>query len=331
MVFDMMQRPRRNRASSSLRSLVAETSLHPQNFIWPVFLVEGLQKKEEIPSLPGVYRWSVDLLAGQLKDALRLGIKAFALFPKVSEHLKDSTGSISLDEKFFLYSAIRRLREEVPEALLITDVALDPYSSDGHDGIYKNGKILNDQSVEILAQQAVMQARAGAHIVAPSDMMDGRVSALRKALDQEGFQEVGILSYTAKYASAFYGPFRAALDSAPRNGDKKTYQMDPSNAREALRELSLDLAEGADMVMVKPAGSYLDIIKLFKENSSVPVAAYQVSGEYAMIKLAGAQNLLNEKEAMLEALLAIKRAGADIILSYYALEFAKDYSAKFSR
>ena len=297
MVFDMMQRPRRNRASSSLRSLVAETSLHPQNFIWPVFLVEGLQKKEEIPSLPGVYRWSVDLLAGQLKDALRLGIKAFALFPKASEHLKDSTGSISLDEKFFLYSAIRRLREEVPEALLITDVALDPYSSDGHDGIYKNGKILNDQSVEILAQQAVMQARAGAHIVAPSDMMDGRVSALRKALDQEGFQEVGILSYTAKYASAFYGPFRAALDSAPRNGDKKTYQMDPSNAREALRELSLDLAEGADIVMVKPAGSYLDIIRLFKENSSVPVAAYQVSGEYAMIKLAGAQNLLNEKEA----------------------------------
>ncbi len=331
MVFDMMQRPRRNRAFSSLRSLVAETSLHPQNFIWPVFLVEGLQKKEEIPSLPGVYRWSVDLLAGQLKDALRLGIKAFALFPKVSEHLKDSTGSISLDEKFFLYSAIRRLREEVPEALLITDVALDPYSSDGHDGIYKNGKILNDQSVEILAQQAVMQARAGAHIVAPSDMMDGRVSALRKALDQEGFQDVGILSYTAKYASAFYGPFRAALDSAPRNGDKKTYQMDPSNAREALRELSLDLAEGADMVMVKPAGSYLDIIRLFKENSSVPVAAYQVSGEYAMIKLAGAQNLLNEKEAMLEALLAIKRAGADIILSYYALEFAKDYSAKFSK
>jgi porphobilinogen synthase len=331
MVFDMMQRPRRNRASSSLRSLVAENSLHPQNFIWPVFLVEGLQKKEEIPSLPGIYRWSVDLLAGQLQDALRLGIKAFALFPKVSENLKDSTGSISLDEKFFLYSAIRRLREEVPEALLITDVALDPYSSDGHDGIYKNGKILNDQSVEILAQQAVMQARAGAHIVAPSDMMDGRVSALRKALDQEGFQDVGILSYTAKYASAFYGPFRAALDSAPRNGDKKTYQMDPSNAREALRELFLDLAEGADMVMVKPAGSYLDIIRLFKENSSVPVAAYQVSGEYAMIKLAGAQNLLNEKEAMLEALLAIKRAGADIILSYYALEFAKDYSAKFSR
>jgi porphobilinogen synthase len=302
--------------------------LHPQNFIWPVFLVDGLQKKEPISALPGVYRWSVDLLADQINEALRLGIKAFAIFPKVNEDLKDSSGSLSLDEKFFLYSALKRLREEVPEALLITDVALDPYSSDGHDGIYKNGKILNDESVKILAQQAVMQARAGAQMVAPSDMMDGRVAAIRKALDVEGFQEVGILSYTAKYASAFYGPFRAALDSAPRSGDKKTYQMDPRNTREALRELSLDVAEGADMVMVKPAGSYLDIIRLFKDNSSVPVAAYQVSGEYAMIKLAGAQNLLNEKEAMKEALLAIKRAGADIILSYYALEFAKDFSAK---
>lgn len=326
-----MQRPRRNRASSSVRALISETQLHPQNFIWPVFLVDGLQKKEPIAALPEVYRWSVDLLADQLKEALRLGIKAFALFPKVSEDLKDSTGSVSLDENFFLYSAVRRLREEVPEALLITDVALDPYSSDGHDGIYKNGKILNDESVEILAQQALLQARAGAQIVAPSDMMDGRVGAIRKTLDQEGFQDVGILSYTAKYASAFYGPFRVALDSAPKNGDKKTYQMDPRNTREALRELSLDIAEGADMVMVKPAGSYLDIIRLFKENSSVPVAAYQVSGEYAMIKVAAAQNLINEKEAMIEALLAIKRAGADIILSYYALEFAKNYSAAFSK
>ncbi len=324
----MMQRPRRNRSSSAIRNLVSETQLHPHNFIWPVFLVDGLQKKEPISALPGVYRWSVDLLAHQIKEALGLGIKAFAIFPKVSEDLKDSTGSLSLNEKFFLYSAIRRLREEVPEALLITDVALDPYSSDGHDGIYKNGKILNDESVKILTQQAIMQARAGVQIVAPSDMMDGRVAAIRQALDDEGFQEVGILSYTAKYASAFYGPFRVALDSAPRSGDKKTYQMDPRNSREALRELTLDIAEGADMVMVKPAGSYLDIIRLFKDNSSVPVAAYQVSGEYAMIKLAGAQNLLNEKEAMKEALFAIKRAGADIILSYYALEFAKDFSAK---
>ena len=322
----MMQRPRRNRSSSSIRDLVSEKHLHPHNFIWPVFLIDGLQKKESISALPGIYRWSVDLLVNQIKEALSLGIKAFAIFPKVGEGLKNSTGSISLDTKFFLYSALRRLREEVPEALLITDVALDPYSSDGHDGIYKNGKIVNDESVEILAQQAVMQARAGAQIVAPSDMMDGRVAAIRKALDHEGFQEVGILSYTAKYASAFYGPFRNALDSAPRSGDKKTYQMDPRNTREALRELSLDINEGADMVMVKPAGSYLDIIRLFKENSPVPVAAYQVSGEYAMIKFAGAQNLINEKEAMLEALLAIKRAGADIILSYYAFEFAKDFS-----
>jgi porphobilinogen synthase len=322
----MMQRPRRNRSSSSIRDLVSENHLHPKNFIWPVFLVDGLQKKEAISALPGIYRWSVDLLANQIKEALSLGIKAFAIFPKVSEELKDSTGSVSLDTKFFLYSALRRLREEVPEALLITDVALDPYSSDGHDGIYKNGTILNDESVEILAQQAVMQARAGAQIVAPSDMMDGRVAAIRKALDREGFQDVGILSYTAKYASAFYGPFRAALDSAPRSGDKKTYQMDPRNTREALRELSLDIAEGADMVMVKPAGSYLDIIRLFRENSSVPIAAYQVSGEYAMIKAAGELNLIDEQEAMLEALLAIKRAGADIILSYYALEFAKDFS-----
>lgn len=327
----MMQRPRRNRSSSSIRALVSETQLHPHNFVWPVFLVDGLQKKEAISALPGIYRWSVDLLAEQMKEALRLGIKAFALFPKVSEELKSPNGKVSLDEKFFLYSAIRRLREEVPEALLITDVALDPYSSDGHDGLYKNGKILNDESVEILAQQAVMQARAGAHIVAPSDMMDGRVAAIRKALDRENFQDVGILSYTAKYASAFYGPFRAALDSAPRSGDKKTYQMDPRNMREALRELSLDISEGADMVMVKPAGSYLDIIRLFKENSSVPVAAYQVSGEYSMIKFAGAQNLLDEKTAMMEALIAIRRAGADIIISYYAVEFAHEFAKDFKR
>ncbi|MEZ4814546.1 MAG: porphobilinogen synthase [Bdellovibrionota bacterium] len=319
----MLQRPRRNRSTPALRDLIAETHLKTSDFVWPVFVVEGSQKKEAIPALPGIYRWSLDLLIPQLKEALALGIRSFAFFPKVDESHKDSTGSLSLDPQFYLYKILRSLREEIPEATLITDVALDPYSSDGHDGIYKNGVILNDESVEILAKQALLQAQNGAHIVAPSDMMDGRIAAIRKTLDQNSFKEIGILSYAAKYASSFYGPFRAALDSAPKSGDKKTYQMDPRNKTEALRELRLDIEEGADMVMVKPALAYLDIIQLFKEMSDVPVVAYHVSGEYAMIKAAATQGLLDEQSAMLECLTSIKRAGADIIFSYYALEFAK--------
>lgn len=324
----MLQRPRRNRSSPTLRDLIAETHLKPSDFVWPVFVVDGAQKKEAISALPGIFRWSLDLLIPQLKEAMALGIKAFAFFPKVEESLKNPTGAISLDPQFYLYKILRTLREEIPEATLITDVALDPYSSDGHDGIYKNGKVLNDESVQILAGQAVLQAQNGAHIVAPSDMMDGRVAAIRKALDSSGFNETGILSYTAKYASSFYGPFRAALDSAPKSGDKKSYQMDARNYTEALRELRLDIDEGADMVMVKPALAYLDIIRLFKENSDIPVVAYQVSGEYAMIKAAASQGLINEEAGMMECLTSIKRAGADVIFSYYALEFAKLYSKK---
>jgi len=324
----MLQRPRRNRSSPTLRDLIAETHLKPSDFVWPVFVVDGAQKKEAISALPGIHRWSLDLLIPQLKEAMSLGIKAFAFFPKVDESLKNPTGAVSLDPQFYLYKILRTLREEIPEATLITDVALDPYSSDGHDGIYKNGKVLNDESVQILAGQAVLQAQNGAHIVAPSDMMDGRVAAIRNALDNSGFYETGILSYTAKYASSFYGPFRAALDSAPKSGDKKSYQMDARNYTEALRELRLDIDEGADMVMVKPALAYLDIIRLFKENSDVPVLAYQVSGEYAMIKAAASQGLINEEAGMMECLTSIKRAGADVIFSYYALEFAKLYARK---
>jgi porphobilinogen synthase len=319
----MLQRPRRNRSTSALRDLIAETHLKASDFVWPIFVVDGVQKQEAISALPGIYRWSLDLLIPQLKEAMSLGIKAFAFFPKVDESLKDPKGSISLKTDFYLYKILRTLREEIPEATLITDVALDPYSSDGHDGLYKDGKVLNDESVQILAEQALLQAQSGAHIVAPSDMMDGRVGAIRQKLDHGGFNDVGVLSYTAKYASSFYGPFRAALDSAPKSGDKKTYQMDARNSVEALRELRLDIEEGADMVMVKPALAYLDVIRLLKDNSDVPVVAYHVSGEYAMIKSAAAQGLMDEKAAMIECLTAIKRAGADIIFSYYALEFAK--------
>lgn len=319
----MLQRPRRNRSSPSLRDLIAETHLKPNDFVWPVFVVDGTGKKEAISALPGIFRWSSDTLVPALKDAYSRGVRSFALFPKVDEQLKTPDAKISLQNDFYLYKILRTLREEIPGATLFTDVAMDPYSSDGHDGIYKDGKILNDESLEILARQAVLQAKNGAHFVAPSDMMDGRVATIRDALDAENFKETGILSYTAKYASSFYGPFRAALDSAPKSGDKKTYQMDPRNKVEALRELRLDLEEGADIVMVKPALAYLDILHLFKENSDVPVAAYHVSGEYAMIKAAAAQGLLDEKAAMLECLTAIRRAGADIIFSYYADEFAR--------
>lgn len=319
----MLHRPRRNRSSSSIRDLVAETHLSVKDFVWPLFIVDGTQKKEPIAALPGIYRWSLDLLIPELKEAMALGLKSFAFFPKVEESLKNSTGSISLDPNFYLYKYLRNLREELPEATLITDVALDPYSSDGHDGIYKNGKILNDETLNILAEQAVLQAKNGAHIVAPSDMMDGRVKRIREKLDENNLHETGILSYTAKYASAFYGPFRAALDSAPRSGDKKTYQMDFRNSSEALRELKLDIEEGADMVMVKPALAYLDVIQRIKDESDVPVVAYHVSGEYAMIKAAASQGLIDEKTGMLECLTAIKRAGADVIFSYYAKEFAQ--------
>lgn len=318
----MLQRPRRNRANSVIRDMVAQTYLRPEQLVWPIFLTDGSKIKESIPALPGIHRWSVDLLIPQIKEAMQMGIKAFALFPKVENSLKDPRGTISLDPQFFLYSAITKIRTELPEALIITDVALDPYSSDGHDGIFRNGTIHNDETFPTLAGQALLQAKAGAQMVAPSDMMDGRIGFIRTTLDEYLLHDISICSYSAKYASVFYGPFRSALDSAPKTGDKKSYQMDPRNSREALRELKLDIEEGADIVMVKPAMAYLDVIKLFQQNSTVPVAAYQVSGEYSMIKAAVEKGIFSERAAMIESLTAIKRAGADLIFTYYAFEFA---------
>ncbi len=318
--MEIRQRPRRNRKSQALRSLVRENSLNPSDFIWPVFLCEGTAQRQEIKSLPGVYRLSADVLLEEAKIASKMGIHALALFPAVDDSKKDPLAKESHNPDSLLHRSLKTLKEALPELVLISDVAMDPYSSDGHDGVYRDGKIHNDETLEILARMAIEQAKSGADMVAPSDMMDGRVGYIRRALDQEGFSDVGILSYTAKYCSAFYGPFRDALSSAPRAGDKKSYQMDPANSREALREAELDVEEGADMLMVKPALAYLDIISLLSNNFSLPIAAYQVSGEYAMIKAAAQMGMLDERRAFEESLISIKRAGADIILSYYARE-----------
>lgn len=320
---DLKQRPRRNRKSQALRSLVRETRLSPQNLILPLFVCEGKNKKTAISSMPDVFRFSIDLAVKEAREAYKLGIPAIALFPAISEKLKDKYASESVNPNGLLQNTIREIKSKVPEIAVITDVAMDPYSSDGHDGFVKNGEILNDETLGILSAMAVSQADAGADMVAPSDMMDGRVKAIRSALDSEGFHDTGILAYSAKYASAFYGPFRDALNSAPKKGDKKTYQMDPANSREAIREVLLDVKEGADIVMVKPALLYLDIIAKIKDSVSVPVAAYHVSGEYAMIKAAGEKGWLNGNQCMMESLLAIKRAGADIILTYNAKDAAR--------
>lgn len=316
-------RPRRNRKSAAVRELIAETHLRPSQLIWPLFLIEGSQKSQEIKSMPGQFRWSQDLLLEQIEKATKVGVQSFALFPGISESLKNSFGTEALNPEGLLPQTVRAIKARFPEVTVITDVALDPYSSDGHDGIVQDGVILNDKTVQVLAQMAVVQAKAGADIVAPSDMMDGRVGAIREALDVEGFHDVAIMAYTAKYASSFYGPFRDALDSAPKFGDKKTYQMDYRNKIEALREMELDLEEGADFVMVKPAWSYLDVISAIKASSTVPVAAYNVSGEYAMIKAASAAGMIDGTKAMVEMLYSIKRAGADIILTYFAVEMAE--------
>lgn len=323
---DMVRRPRRNRRTASLRALVRETELTPAHFILPLFVHAGKGKRAPIRSMPGVERLSPDLLVKEAKRAFSLGIPAVALFPALHDSLKDKRATASVDEKGLLQNTVRELKDKVPDLLVITDVAMDPYSSDGHDGLVEDGEILNDETLPILADMAVSQARAGADIVAPSDMMDGRVGYLRRALDAAGFAKTGILAYTAKYASSFYGPFREALDSAPKHGDKKTYQMDPANRREALLEAELDVKEGADLVMVKPALAYLDVIAALKAAVNVPVAAYQVSGEFAMIKAAGQLGWLDAKAAMLESLLAIRRAGADAILTYAALEAAEALS-----
>ncbi|MCU0780112.1 MAG: porphobilinogen synthase [Akkermansiaceae bacterium] len=323
----MMIRPRRNRRTPAIRSLVRETTLQAHDFILPLFLHEDAEDTP-IASMPGVTRWSLPGLVREAGEALALGIPAVVLFPKIDDSLKSPRAEECYRDDGLIPRAIRALKAAHPGLCVITDIALDPYNSDGHDGVVRREAdgsltILNDETVAILCQQALCHARAGADIVAPSDMMDGRVAAIRQALDQDGWHGVAILSYTAKYASAFYGPFRGALDSAPKEGDKKTYQMDPGNTREALREAGLDQAEGADMLMVKPAGPYLDIIARVRAATHLPVAAYQVSGEYLMIESAAAAGWLDARAAALEALTGIKRAGADMILTYHAKRAAQ--------
>jgi len=318
----LSRRPRRNRKNEVIRNLTQETWLSKNDFIFPVFLCEGTNKKIAIPSMPNIYRFSLDTLLDEINECRNLGIKAFAPFPQIEDALKDSVGTESYNESGLYLRAIREIKKNFPDVMLFTDIALDPYSSDGHDGIVRNGEILNDETLDALGKMALAQAQAGTDCIAPSDMMDGRVGYLRNILDTNGYTHVSILAYTAKYASAFYGPFRDALESAPKFGDKKTYQMNPANYKEALLEASLDYEEGADMLMVKPALPYLDVIRLLKDNFDIPIAAYNVSGEYAMLKAAIANGWLGEK-AIMEALLSIKRAGADIILSYFAKEIAK--------
>ena len=324
----LVHRPRRLRRNATMRRMVRETRLHVDDLIMPLFVVEGEGVKEAIPSMPGQFRYSVDRLAEEAADVAALGIPAVALFPALPDAKKTPTGAAGMQPDGLFPQAIRAVKAAVPELLVISDVALDPYSSDGHDGLVRDGGIVNDASVEILAQMAVLHARAGADIIAPSDMMDGRVAAIRAALDAHTFPNTAILSYAAKYASALYGPFRDALDSAPRvragvPGDKRTYQMDPANALEALREVQLDLDEGADMVMVKPAVAYLDVIHRVKQIADVPVAAYHVSGEYAMLHAAAERGWLDLPAAALEITTAIRRAGADLILTYFAKDLVR--------
>ncbi|MFD2200307.1 porphobilinogen synthase [Shivajiella indica] len=318
----MLRRPRRNRKSQVIRQMVEETRLSVKDFIFPMFLIDGINQKVEVSSMPGIFRYSLDLMLKEIEECMNLGIMAFDIFPAYPESKKDKYASESYNPDTFYLKAIHKIKTSFPEAVVMTDVAMDPYSSDGHDGLVQDGKILNDETLEILGKMSLAQAQAGADILGPSDMMDGRVGCIRKILDDNGFTDVSIMSYTAKYASAFYGPFRDALDSAPKLGDKKTYQMDPANYYEALIEAGLDTEEGADFLMVKPALAYLDVIRLLKDNSNLPIAAYNVSGEYAMIKASAQRGWLDGERAMMESLLSIKRAGANIILSYFAKEFA---------
>lgn len=317
------RRPRRNRKSETIRSLVEETKVATDDLIFPLFLIEGNNKNIEVASMPGIFRLTSDLMLKEIEACMKLGVRAFDIFPAVEDQHKDKLAKKSYDQNFFYLKTLREVKKQFPEACIMTDVAMDPYSSDGHDGLVKDGKILNDETLEILGKMALAQAETGIDILGPSDMMDGRVGYLRDVLDKNGFTEVSIMSYTAKYASGFYNPFRDALDSAPKFGDKKTYQMNPANRNEALIEAQLDTEEGADFLMVKPALAYLDVIRLLKDNAALPIAAYNVSGEYSMIKAAAQKGWLDGERVMKETLLSIKRAGADIILTYFAKEFAK--------
>lgn len=319
----MHRRPRRNRKSQPIRNMVEETRLSVKDFIFPLFLVDGVNQKIEVSSMPGIYRLSLDLMLKEIEECMNLGICAFDIFPAYPDARKDKYATESYNPETFYLKAIHTIKSTFPEAVVMTDVAMDPYSSDGHDGLVQDGKILNDETLEILGKMSLAQAQAGADILGPSDMMDGRVGYIRSVLDEHGYTDVSIMSYTAKYASAFYGPFRDALDSAPKMGDKKTYQMDPANYYEALIEADLDTEEGADFLMVKPALAYLDVIRLLKDNSNLPIAAYNVSGEYAMIKASAERGWIDGERAMLESLLSIKRAGANVILSYFAKEYGQ--------
>jgi len=318
----MLQRPRRNRKSETIRNMVRETSLSLDNLIFPLFLVDGAGKKIPIDSMPGIFRFSEDLLLQEVEDCLKLGVKSFVLFPAVENALKNKEATYSYSSSNFYLRTIREIKKRFPESCIMSDVAMDPYSSDGHDGYVENGKIDNDKTLPILGKMALAQAEAGIDIIGPSDMMDGRIGHIRTVLDEQGYSDTSIMSYTAKYASAWYGPFRDALDSAPKFGDKKTYQMDPANKNEALIEAGLDESEGADFLMVKPALCYLDVIHLLKEHSTLPITAYNVSGEFAMLKAAAERGWIDYNRAMPEMLTSIRRAGADIILTYFAKEYA---------
>lgn len=316
----MLHRPRRNRKSAVIRDMVQETHLTASNLIFPLFIVEGENQKTEVASMPGIYRYSIDNLLREIESCLQLGLRAFDLFPNINDSLKDKYATESHREDSLYLRAIEAVKSRFPEACVITDVAMDPYSSDGHDGIVEDGRILNDETLEVLGKMALAHARAGADIIAPSDMMDGRIAYIRRLLDSAGYTDVSLMSYTAKYASAFYGPFRDALDSAPKHGDKKTYQMNPANAREALIEAELDTQEGADFLMVKPGLPYLDIVHMLHDRFELPIAAYNVSGEYAMLKAAARNGWLDEARSTQEVLLSLRRAGATAILTYHAKE-----------
>jgi porphobilinogen synthase len=329
----MLRRPRRNRVSASIRGLVKETHLEVSHLVQPLFLMDGKHIRSEVPSLPGTFRLSLDYILPEIESCMKLGLNSFIMFPAVPDTLKDKYGTYGHDRANFYLKAAGVVKKAFPNCTLISDVALDPYNSDGHDGLVRGGKIVNDETLGILAKMAVAQAEAGFDILGPSDMMDGRVAAIRNSLDGAGFTETGIMSYTAKYASAFYGPFRDALDSAPKEDedipkDKKTYQMNPANKREALIEAELDTEEGADFLMVKPALNYLDVIHLLKANSNLPIAAYHVSGECAMLLAACRNGWLDFERAMPETLMGIRRAGADVILTYFAKRYAEMANGK---
>ena len=319
----MLQRPRRNRLTPTLRNLVQENHLQVSSLIQPLFLVPGENIKLEIKSLPGIFRFSEDLLLEEIGACMAVGVQTFLIFPAIPEELKDKGATYSYSKDNFYLKAARNIKKKFPSSCIISDVAMDPYSIDGHDGWVEDGQILNDKTLPVLAKMAAAQAEAGFDMIGPSDMMDGRIQYIREYIDNEGYTNTGIMAYTAKYASAFYGPFRDALDSAPKAGDKKTYQMNPANLQEALKEAHLDISEGADVIMVKPALHYLDVIHLLKTNTNIPIAAYHVSGECAMLIAAAQNGWLDRQKAIEETLMGIKRAGADIIITYFAREYAE--------